>query len=403
MVDVKSKALNKTISVDRIIWKINSKITGPTVIFIGGMHGNETAGVFALKHVYKNIQKDKVKGNIYAISGNLSALKQNQRFIHSDLNRMWTYELLKNLETKTSLSAEEEEQVVLYELLKNIINDHSGPFYFIDLHTTSSQSLPFITINDALINRNFSRQFPVPIVLGIEEYLEGPLLSYINTLGYVCLGFESGQHDDINAVTNGISFVNLALVATASIDKNDIDDLLSHYQQLNQNTKHLDEVFEVTHLYRIYNGEDFKMRPNFSSFQKIKKGTILAESDGRDVAAPDSARLFMPLYQNRGKEGFFIIKRIAPFFMGLSSLLRRWRLDNLLVLFPGISWDDKEKGVLKVNLKITRFFAKQLFHLFGYRNKQVDSTHLRLYNRERVSKIDSYKELPWFKGRISMN
>ena len=39
-----------------------------------------------------------------------------------------------------------------------------------------------------------------PIVLGIEEYLQGPLLSYINTLGYVSLGFESGQHDNKQAI-----------------------------------------------------------------------------------------------------------------------------------------------------------------------------------------------------------
>ena len=72
--------------------------------------------------------------------------------------------------------------------------------------------MPFITINDALINRKFSEQFPVPIVLGIEEYLNGPLLSYINQMGYVSLGFESGQHDDFSAITNSIAFVYLALV-----------------------------------------------------------------------------------------------------------------------------------------------------------------------------------------------
>ena len=35
---------------------------------------------------------------------------------------------------------------------------------------------------------------------GIEEYLNGPLLSYINELGYVAFGFEGGQHDDISAI-----------------------------------------------------------------------------------------------------------------------------------------------------------------------------------------------------------
>jgi hypothetical protein len=46
-------------------------------------------------------------------------------------------------------------------------------------------SLPFITINDALINLKFSNCSPISIVLEIEEYLEGPILNYLNSLGYV--------------------------------------------------------------------------------------------------------------------------------------------------------------------------------------------------------------------------
>ena len=42
-----AKALLKTIYIDRIIKKIEGKKEGPTVVFFGGIHGNETAGVFA--------------------------------------------------------------------------------------------------------------------------------------------------------------------------------------------------------------------------------------------------------------------------------------------------------------------------------------------------------------------
>lgn len=77
----------------------------------------------------------------------------------------------------------------MFTLLEDIINSNFGPFYFIDFHTTLSKTLPFITINDVVIDRKFSKFFLVPIALGIEEYLNGPLLSYINELGYVSLGF----------------------------------------------------------------------------------------------------------------------------------------------------------------------------------------------------------------------
>jgi succinylglutamate desuccinylase len=83
----------------------------------------------------------------------------------------------------------------------------------------------------------------------------------------------------------------------------------------------------------------------------------------------------------------------------MSELLRRYKGDNLLVLLPGVSWQDRQKGVLSVNLKVTRFLAKQIFHVFGFRSQQLDKTHVLLYNRERVSKVDLYKHMAWFKKK----
>ena len=170
-----------------------------------------------------------------------------------------------------------------------------------------------------------------------------------------------------------------------------------YFNQLNQYTLNHKETFEVIYLHHIQNGEVFKMEPDFESFQHVKKGTLLAQSDGKNIIAEYSARLFMPLYQKRGQEGFFIIRKIEPFFMYLSAVLRKVRADNLLVILPGVSWDNRKKGVIQVNLKVTRFMAKPLFHLLGYRSKQIDETHLRLYNRERVSKLSMYKNLKWYK------
>ena len=50
---VHSTALDETVQVDRIIDHIQGEKGGPTVIFFGGVHGNETAGVFALKSVFE--------------------------------------------------------------------------------------------------------------------------------------------------------------------------------------------------------------------------------------------------------------------------------------------------------------------------------------------------------------
>jgi len=396
MISTCSHSTLKPTAINRVIGKIQGKVSGPTVVFFAGIHGNEPAGVHALKDVFKKLVEDDIKGTVYGITGNLKALEANQRYLEEDLNRIWTKERIKALPTKTNLNTEEREQKELLDILNDILKSNTGPFYFIDFHTTSSKTLPFITINDALINRNFSKLFPVPIVLGIEEYLNGPLLSYINELGYVSLGFESGQHVDQSAIINSISFIYLTLVYSKAIAKEKVIGFPVHYNRLKTESHGLLDIFEVVYLHKIKSNESFSMKAGFKSFQNIKADTILSISNGEPIKSKYNAKIFMPLYQSKGREGFFLIKHINPFFLNLSTFLRRFRVDNLLPWLPGVSWENEDKNALLVNLKVTQFFAKSLFHLLGYRNKQVDETHLKLNNRERASKNEMYKNEDWY-------
>ena len=43
------------------------------------------------------------------------------------------------------------------------------------------------------------------------------------------------------------------------------------------------------------------------------------------------------------------------------------------------------------NLNVTKLLAKQIFHLFGFRGQKLDNTHLLFNNRERVARVDLYK------------
>ena len=394
---------NKTDSVEklsskRIISKISGEKKGPTIVFFSGIHGNEKAGVVALKETLSRIDAKDIQGTVYGILGNLKAIEHCQRYIKTDLNRLWTTENLKILKSKEKLNSEEQEQKELLYFLKHILSNNKEPIYFIDLHTTSSKTLPFITINDALINRKFSNQFPVPIVLGIEEYLEGPLLSYINELGYVSLGFESGQHEDAEAIENAKAFVNLALVYSGVIKKERIA-FSDCFNQLKKAANNISSVFEIVHLHRVTSKDSFKMINGFSSFQKINKGTEIATYNNEIIISDYKAKIFMPLYQKMGSEGFFLIRKIAPFVLNISATIRKLKLDKLLVLLPGISWESKEKHVLKVNLKTTKFMAKQVFHLFGYRSQQEGEAHLKLYSRERKAKVSMYDNTGWYKKR----
>ena len=393
MVEVFSKAIKKSVSIDRVLFDIKGQNKGPTIVFFGGIHGNEPAGIFALETVLSKLETKNVGGSIYAISGNLKALKVGKRYINKDLNRLWTQKDIDALLQSRSLVSEHHEQLEIYNLIHEIILKNKGPFYFIDLHTTSSKTLPFITINDAIINRKFSEQFPVPIVLGIEEYLQGPLLSYINTLGYVSLGFESGQHNSKNAISNCVAFINLVLKQTKVVPHLDFD---KNYKTLKIAAQSIDKFFEIAYLHRIENIDSFDILPAFKSFERIKKGELIAKHNNKEITARYSGRIFMPLYQKNGNEGFFLIKKIPKFFLKLSILLRHLKADRLFVIMPGISWHNKEKGVLKVDLKIAKYYAKSIFHLLGYRSREIDQNQIYVTNREQVSKTREYVNEPWF-------
>lgn len=390
----------KIIQNDRYIGQVIGKKKGPTLIFFGGIHGNEPAGVKALEHVFEKLNTNifQIQGAIYGIRGNIPALLQKKRFLQTDLNRLWTKEKICKIKNKPDLdlNIEELELLKIEKTVLEILSSQHAPFYFVDFHTTSSKTVPFITINDAMINRKFSRLFPMPTILGIEEYIEGPLLSLINQMGYVSLGFESGQHTELSAVSNSISFLWLTLVFTGAIKKKEVPDFESHYEQLSKSAEGDAKFYEVAHRHILTNSDDFAMLSGFKSFQKLGKGTALAIQNKKMISVEKKTILFMPLYQQQGAEGFFLIKNTPSWALNLSTFLRKLRFDKLLVLLPGISWGNSKKESLLVNLSVARFFAKSFFHLMGYRNRTIDKTHILMHNREFIAKNQMYQGEFWY-------
>ncbi len=397
MVKVYSKALNKTIEVERIIGQLKGSTCGPTLIFMSGIHGNEPAGIFAFSKVMKLLKGSEIRGNIYGIAGNLSALRQGQRFHTEDLNRVWTQDRMRSL-PNTSAAAKNpdvQEQIDIFKTIKSILESHEGPFYFFDMHTTSSETPPFLTVNDSLLNRYFTTHYPLPTILGIEEYLEGPILSYMNELGYVAFGFEAGQHDGLSSIENCVSFIIMSLIFAGALEKEEVE-YHKYHDSLAKYNGDGKQIFEIKSRYLIEPTEDFRMKPGFYNFQKIEENQQLAISNGKPIKAQDGGRIFMPLYQQQGSDGFFMIKKIWMPFLKLSEFIRKHRLDVLLTFLPGVKWSDHSKSTIIVNRKIARFLAKDIFHLFGYRNSQKDRNHLIMYNREASAKTNAYIGSPWF-------
>ncbi|MDG1571526.1 succinylglutamate desuccinylase/aspartoacylase family protein [Robiginitalea sp. M366] len=394
----------RTITGERLIGCFHGRVPGPTLICLGGIHGNEPAGVQALDRVCTALKQGNVpweKGHFYAFRGNLEGLRRHVRYIDQDLNRIWRRENIRDIEKRLpgERTCEERELLELHGWIREILSRHTPPFYFLDLHTTSSQTLPFITINDAVINRKFASLFPVPVILGIEEYLGGPLLSYINELGYVSMGFESGQHDCPRAVDYAEDFLWLTLAYSGLLAESNIPEFQQRQIRLREGAEGDHHFYEVFHRHGLEDPSAFRMVQGYRSFEEVPKGRLLAHDHGTPVYMGKPGMLFMPLYQKQGEEGFFLIRKIPSWALRFSAWLRRFRFQDVLVLLPGIRWTEKGSDTLLVDLRVARFFSKPIFHLLGYRSRFKDHSHLVLSNRERPARNADYQGLFWFERR----
>ncbi len=368
----------------RILGEFYGTNNSPTVVIFAGIHGNEKAGVHAAHLVIEKIKKDNLKfnGNLHLILGNINALNKGIRFEDVDLNRIWRNAAInqfKNGESDQHLESKEQKDI--YLIIQEILKE-PGPFYFLDMHTTSASSVPFITISDSLNNRKFSANFPIPVVLGIEEYLDGPLLTFINEFGHVALGFEGGAHTAESSIINCEAFIWKALVHSKCVDVSNIINY-SLYENVLSNLCCEYQFFEINYRYQIKENENFEMKKGFENFETIKKDEVLAVSDGLEIYAQEGGRIFMPLYQKLGEDGFFILSSISKFWLAASLTARKLKVNHMLRLIPGVKKDPDNNYTLIVDPHIAIFMTKRVFHLFGYRQQIFKDDKLHFIKRDR--------------------
>lgn len=340
---------------------------GPNVIFFAGIHGNEPAGILALLEVEKKLKelKPDFRGNFFSIAGNMSAMDQGKRYLGKDLNRIWFPNSLIPKQDRMVVPEYKEKIGILNELVR--IVDNGQPTYIVDLHTTSSHSVPFISISDTLKNRRIIRNIPANLVLGLEELLDGPMFSFFSELGLPAILFEAGQHTAISSLENHIAFIWLILVELKSINKRKVPGYSMHYNTLKKNTSGIARAYEIKYRYVINPEEAFRMREGFVNFQKIEKGETIAYNKNGRITAKRSGHIFMPLYQPLGTDGFFITKEIRKFWFKASSRTRKWKLDKVLSILPGVKAAKMVTEGYMIDKNTARYKVISLMHLLGYR------------------------------------
>lgn len=365
---------------EHLIAAFSGDSAGPTLIVVGGMHGNESAGAIALSEMADTVAslQHLLKGRIYFLAGNTRALSRGVRFIDADLNRYWTPDNLSGSSTDLS---EDNEFNELVQQMDGILITAMDEVFVLDLHSTSADGLHFATVGDTLRNRTFAQKFPVTILLGIEEQLEGTMLEYLNNAGAVTLGFEGGQHDSDKTVENQKAVVWLAMVNAGIIDTAAIPDL-ERYRKHLATGEHDSHIFEVRYRHAVSAADSFEMKPGFNNFDPVQRGDTLGTDQSGPVKATESGVILMPLYQRQGEDGFFIGRRISPFWLWLSGILRKVGIQQMIHILPGVSRVPGDPATLNVNTAVARLFPLQVFHLLGFRRRRWEGNKLTVSRRK---------------------
>ncbi|PZX61275.1 succinylglutamate desuccinylase [Algoriphagus ratkowskyi] len=287
-----------------------NQTSGPYLLISGGVHGNEPSGVLALQRVFKKLQESKpeLKGKLVGVAGNIAALKKGVRLIDKDLNRVCTLENEKHLkEGKTLDFHEASEFNELLAIVEKLENERCNTeFHFMDLHTTSSSTAPYISVNRREDSFAFAKQMPLPVVKGIEKYIPGHFDHYQTLKGHAGFTMEAGQHDDPKSVDYHEAAIWVILVETGMLEKSAI--AYDHFFELLEKASPTNDNFEVTYRQEIGEKQKFKMDPGFANFTEITKGQRLASLDGEELVSDTDGRVFLPLYQTQGSDGYFIVK-----------------------------------------------------------------------------------------------
>ncbi len=364
--------LERGLDLTRVIGAYRGEAAGPSLVCVGSIHGNEPSGADALKRVFETLEARglTVRGEVVGLTGNLRALSKGVRFLAKDLNRHWTparVAMMSAGRMPTDPDSEDVEQSELLGVLTDAFGRARGDVSFLDLHTTSALGGPFLVIGDTLRNRRFAMGIPAPIILGLEERLGGTLPEYVNGLGHVTVGFEAGQHDDPRSVDIHEAGVWLAMVNAGIIDEADVPEAGAYRSLITEASKGVPRVLELSHHHRIKQSDGFRMAPEIPNFSVIRSGQRLATDKRGDITSPVTGLLLLPLYQGQGNDGYFLARGINPFWLTVSSWLRRMRLDRFVHWLPGVRRRVDDFNTVEVDDHVARWLVVQVFHLLGFR------------------------------------
>ncbi len=295
---------------NRIIGTAGKLDSDTVLVVIGATHGNEHEGIQALTRVFDQLRAAQLQpeGYLVGLCGNREAAQQNRRYLGHDLNRIWTPQHLQQMHTDAL--PEYAEMRELESIILGLEPRSRQRAVLLDIHTTSSPNGTF-WVSMPSSDVDLMRQSNAPIIHGLHEVsgLPGTTTVYFGQQGYATHALEGGQHGTEQAVQNLQAVLWQVMAHLGMVTP-------TQARQHAPTPTTMDALCrsgvpqELTFCYRhaITSEDRFKSVPGLKNFDFIPEGTLLAHDRHGPVYAPQTGYLLMPLYQDEGSDGFFLVK-----------------------------------------------------------------------------------------------
>lgn len=260
------------------VHKVIGKKSGPTVAVFAGVHGNEKAGVYALRELAEKIKI--TRGKVYLVFANPEAIAANVRMLTKNLNRCFFAD-----------NDDEDPEDFRARELMSILDECDA---LLDLHMFYGDGKPFAICEEASLD--VARIFDVDIISTNWTHVEpGATDGYMHQKGKigVCLECgpiaESKQQSTFakNAVYQFLAYYKMhPVVAPASTSK-----------------KRIVEAQKAVYK----KSETFELLPGFKDFDELTEGQVIARDKEHEFVARKRECIIFPHYQARvGEEGYII-------------------------------------------------------------------------------------------------
>lgn len=267
---------------------IDSGKPGPTLLVLGGVHGNETCGVDLVCRMVENPDAYRpTAGKIVCAYGNPAAIAAGVRCVTHDLNRLFLPE-----ERESACGcAEHVRAAELRPLL-------ASADVLLDIHASfTPRSEPFVICETSAVP--FLRQMPVrKVCFGFDDIQPGGTDYYMNFIGKTGICVECGYLADESGVDIAEASLRALMASMGMSDSADVETYLHQYLRA----------------YQQYYARDLFMMPvPQDDFASIDRNALIGYDGPAEIrAAEDSTILFAKSGIKKGGEAFVLLRAVDP-------------------------------------------------------------------------------------------